>query len=386
MNPFFRKPFMIISSVFLLSLILIYALLFHGFAAKWHWNNENASQLSSYPYSRYDWRTLFTAPSGLLIKTETDSGAYGVDPYGQLYRQNNLREYTLYFSDKAGMRYITQGEGSLYNVYCVSEKCILFTDKGRRIFDLTTFTLSDLIEWQNNNNSRYFHYPSALIGGKLLFSQSSNQLVLADNNAIMMSLDEGQTWPNSIDTASLVKQYYAENFGEFTQFHYAVTGDLLLIFYNHHYTTNTLEMTYNLVNKTVTQTRWLPIRIIEVAQNQQGELYFIAKQASRELYSIIHYQADGALVPLYESGYKSLSQLKISRDYLLVNKGINDDEVAMVFSLKSKDYTYHQKITDDMLFNPALSRFVQLIDNYGDKENVLTVGKPLKYRYAMMNE
>ena len=117
MNPFFRKPFIIITSLFILSLLLFYGVLFHGFASKWQWKNESSSELSSYPYSHYDWRNTFYASSGILIKTESDRGRYDVDIYGRLHRQDNQRKYTLYFSDKEGLRFVSQGQGSFYNAY-----------------------------------------------------------------------------------------------------------------------------------------------------------------------------------------------------------------------------------------------------------------------------
>lgn len=384
MNPFFRKPFIIITSLFILSLLLFYGVLFHGFASKWQWKNENSAELSSYPYSRYDWRKVFYAASGILIKTESDSGRYDVDIYGRLQRQDNQRKYTLYFSDKEGTRFVSQGQGSFYNAYCVLDKCVLFTEQGRQVVNLAKFILDDLIPWQEANYG-YYRFPLALIGGKLLFSQTTSQLVLVDNKTIQTSLDEGESWEYSINTEDLVKQYYAEDFGEFTQFHYALSGDSLVIFYNHHYTTNTLEITLNLVNKEVTKTRWLPLRVKEVVQNDKGDTYFIAQHASRDLYSIVQRQSDGNLVTFYESGYKYLNDLMISNDDLILNKGRNDDRVTLVFSLKTKDYTSYETVSDDMMFNPALSSFIRLFDNYRDEDTLLLLGERLKYSHALIN-
>ncbi|NBN04982.1 MULTISPECIES: hypothetical protein [Proteus] len=383
MNPFFRKPFIIITSLFILSLVLFYGVLFHGFASKWQWKNENASALSSYPYSRYDWRKTFNSSNGILIKTESDSGRYDVDIYGRLYRQDNQRKYTLYYSDKEGVRFVLQGQGSFYNAYCAFDKCVLFTEQGRQHIDLAEFTVADLIPWQETNDG-YYRFPLALIGGKLLFSQTTSQLILVDNKTILTSLDEGESWEYSVNTEDLVKQYYAEDFGEFTQFHYALSGDSLIIFYNHHYTTNTLEITLNLVNKEVTKTRWLPLRVKEVAQNDKGEIYLIAQQASRDLYSVVQRQADGNLETFYESGYKYLSDLIIINDDLILNKGHNDDKVTLVFALKTKKYTSYEKINDDMMFNPALSSFIRLFDNYSDEDTLLLLGERLKYSHALI--
>ncbi|MGN3439424.1 hypothetical protein ACTFWT_14335 [Proteus penneri] len=383
MNPFFRKPFIIITSLFILSLVLFYGVLFHGFASKWQWKNENASALSSYPYSRYDWRKTFNSSNGILIKTESDSGRYDVDIYGRLYRQDNQRKYTLYYSDKEGVRFVLQGQGSFYNAYCAFDKCVLFTEQGRQHIDLAEFTVADLIPWQETNDG-YYRFPLALIGGKLLFSQTTSQLILVDNKTILTSLDEGESWEYSVNTEDLVKQYYAEDFGEFTQFHYALSGDSLIIFYNHHYTTNTLEITLNLVNKEVTKTRWLSLRVKEVAQNDKGEIYLIAQQASRDLYSVVQRQADGNLETFYESGYKYLSDLIISNDDLILNKGHNDDKVTLVFALKTKKYTSYEKINDDMMFNPALSSFIRLFDNYSDEDTLLLLGERLKYSHALI--
>ncbi|MCK9781118.1 hypothetical protein [Proteus columbae] len=384
MNPFFRKPFIIITSLFILSLLLFYGVLFHGFASKWQWKNENSSELSSYPYSHYNSRKVFYTSSGILIKSESDSGRYDVDIYGRLHRQDNQRKYTLYFSDKEGTRFVSQGKGSFYNAYCVLDKCVLFTQQGRQHIDLAEFTVADLIPWQEANGG-YYRFPLALIGGKLLYSESTSQLVLVDNKTILTSLDEGESWEYSINTEDLVKQYYAEDFGEFTQFHYALSGDSLVIFYNHHYTTNTLEITLNLISKEVTKTRWLPLRVKEVAQNDKGDIYLITQDASRDLYSVVQRQFDGNLVTFYESGYKYLSGLMVSHDYLILNKGYNDDEVTLIFSFKTKDYTYYKKITDDMMFNPALSSFIRLFDHYGDEDTLLLLGERLKYSHTLIN-
>lgn len=292
----------------------------------------------------------------------------------------------LYFADKEGVRFISKGKGSFYNAYCTSEKCVLFTEQGRQTFNLTDFALSDLIPWQDNiRDYGYYRFPLALIGGKMFFSNSTSQLVLADNKTIATSLDEGESWEYSIDTEKLVKQYYAEDFGEFTGFQYAILGDSLLIFYNQHYSVNTLEITLNLVNKEVTKTRWLPIRMTDIAQNQQGDIYFIASHASRDLYSIYQYQTDGDLKTIYESGYKYLSDLKVSNDLLLVNQGRGDDEITLIFDFKMKTMSYRQRTTDDMMFNPALSTFIRFFDNYNDKETLLLLGERLKYSQSSIH-
>lgn len=386
MNPFFRKPFIIITSLFILIILLIYGVLFHGFVSQWQWQNEDSSVLSSHPYSRYDWQAEFNAPNGLLIKIESDNSQYEVDAYGRLYRQSNPRKHRLYFSDKEGVRFISQAEGSFYNAYCVTEKCLLFTEQGRQTINLADFKLSDVVPWQENNRGYGYHrFPLALIGGQLLFSESTSQLILADNKTITASSDEGESWEYAITTEDLVKQYYAEDFGEFTQFHYAISGDLLHIFYNQHYAINTLAITLNLVNKEVTQTRWLPIRVIDVAQNQQGNIYFIARHASRDLYSIFQYQTNGNLRTIYESGYKYLRALKVSNDHLLFNQGRGDDEITLTFDFKMKALINRQRISDDMMFNPALSRFIRFFDNYGDQETLLLLGERLKYSQSPIN-
>lgn len=60
-------------------------------------------------------------------------------------------------------------------------------------------------------------------------------------------------------------------FGQFTRFNYAISGDSLLIWYNNDLKVNTLEVTLNLITQKVTNTRWLPLRVQEVAQNKQGD-------------------------------------------------------------------------------------------------------------------
>lgn len=138
------------------------------------------------------------------------------------------------------------------------------------------------------------------------------------------------------------------------------------------------------MNKEVTKTRWLPLRVKEVAQNDKGEIYLIAQQASRDLYSVVQRQADGNLETFYESGYKYLSDLIISNDDLILNKGHNDDKVTLVFALKTKKYTSYEKINDDMMFNPALSSFIRLFDNYSDEDTLLLLGERLKYSHALI--
>ena len=38
-----------------------------------------------------------------------------------------------------------------------------------------------------------------------------------------------------------------------------------------------------------------------------------------------------------------------------------------------------------MMFNPALSSFVRLFDNYGDEDTLLLLGERLKYSHTSIN-
>lgn len=388
MNPLLRKSFIIITSLFIISIILVYGVLFKGFTSKWTWEDVDSSDLSSlFRYSYYDMQKVFTAPNGVLITHESESSQYNSSPYSSLYRSREPKEYTLFFSDKQGLYYIAKGKGDIYNAVCLKEQCILFFYEGRRIINLTDFSIGELIPWDEQlQNDR--KYPLALIGGKLFFSPKTSQLILVDNKEIAISEDEGESWSVVTKTEDLVKQYYAENFGQFTTFNYAVLGDSLLIWYNNDLKVNTLEVTLNLITKKVTNTRWLPLRVQEVAQNKQGDIYFISLHPSRELYSIIHYLPDGKLKTVYESGYKYLGEPMLSDSQLLVKRDRGDFTNIMILDLNTQKYTV-KRIMDryeGALFNPALSAFIRfndaLYNDYDDSKEAKP-GDSLKYSYTV---
>ncbi|WP_167348700.1 hypothetical protein, partial [Proteus myxofaciens] len=205
---------------------------------------------------------------------------------------------------------------------------------------------------------------------------------------IAISEDEGESWSVVTKTEDLVKQYYAEDFGQFTTFNYVVLGDSLLIWYNNDLKVNTLEVTLNLITKKVTNTRWLPLRVQEVAQNKQGDIYFISLHPSRELYSIMHYLPDGKLKTVYESGYKYLGEPMLSDSQLLVKRDRGDFTNIMILDLNTQKYTV-KRIMDKYegaLFNPALSAFIRFNDalyNDYDDSREAKPGDSLKYSYTV---
>ncbi|OAT45465.1 hypothetical protein M997_3014 [Proteus hauseri ATCC 700826] len=382
MNPFLRKTFIIVTGLFILSLLLCYGLLFNGFEKKWQWEQPSIGNLSDHNIENYSWKQHFNSPVGILIKAESDNYRYEVDINRNVYRQNTPKEYALYFSDKQGVRFITKSsEETFYNAYCTAERCIIFFNKGRKFIDLNKFTISKLEFYSNDPNKT----PISLIGGKIFGSESTSQLILADNSHIYFSENEGLSWQNEINVEALMKQYYAEDFGQFTSLNYALSEDSLLIWYNNDLTANTLELTLDLVNKNITQSRWLPIRIRQVAQNEKGEIYFIALSASRELFSIVRYQTDGQLTTLLENGYTYLDDMIVNNDYILVNNSHGDDRQLLIIDLETQQKQYRKKIDRYSIFNPALSEFIRFPEQYTVEQSFLLLGERVKYQYAPIN-
>ncbi|OAT18086.1 hypothetical protein M983_3249 [Proteus myxofaciens ATCC 19692] len=138
----------------------------------------------------------------------------------------------------------------------------------------------------------------------------------------------------------------------------------------------------------MTNTRWLPLRVQEVAQNKQGDIYFISLHPSRELYSIMHYLPDGKLKTVYESGYKYLGEPMLSDSQLLVKRDRGDFTNIMILDLNTQKYTV-KRIMDKYegaLFNPALSAFIRFNDalyNDYDDSREAKPGDSLKYSYTV---
>ena len=380
MNPFLRKPFIIASGLFVLSSLLCYGLLFHGFEQKWQWKQPDVANLSDHNIENYSWKQHFNSPVGVLIKAESDSYRYEVDINWNLYRQNTPKEYALYFADKQGVRFVSKSSDEVfYNAYCSAKKCIVFFNKGRQLIDLTDFSISKIELYSNDINNT----PLSLIGGKIHGSDSTSQLVLTDNRHIYFSKNEGLSWEDQINVETLVKQYYAEDFGQFTSFNYAISGHSLLIWYNNDLAANTLELTLDLVNKEVTQSRWLPMRVRNVAQNEKGDIYFIALSASRELYSIVRYEVNGKLTTLFENGYTYLDDIIVNNDYILVNNSHSDDRQLLIIDLKTQQRQYRATVDQYAIFNPALSEFVRFPEQqYSTEPQFLLFGERVKYEYV----
>ena len=302
--------------------------------------------------AHYDLIDSYPAQDGalLLISKRSERGAYN-SFYG--WAANYLSQ--VLFSGPQGLQMLGELDESIHNAVCGGQECVLFLSKGRRLVDVKQGTIGALIPWPEGDDNR----PS-FIGGKLVALPGKRALYLISTEGVFYSPDFGAHWRQTLNLPALLEARQLLGFerGEedsptayasgkrksIPEIFTAVDGDRVLFWMNPVLGSGALHIAVNGKTGEVAEPHWLTVRVTESAQAPDGGIYLIAQTLERGLYQLLHYQSDGQLKVLLETGDKSLYQLWAGNDKLVTQTDNGDARLSLIFDLRSSDVRYRQPL------------------------------------------
>lgn len=373
MNPFLSKRFILLTLVFALSLLLTFFIFVR--------DNTVARQIQKYQENgaaigNYDWANTFQTENGILIVTQkSQSSNYYYSSYNP-YAYAREYDYQVLFADNQGVRFITRGDNSFYNAVCERKKCVLFLRDGYQSIDLTTLSASELIPWEDKSGGQF----SALITGKIYQSKNYPAYIVASNEKIFVSHNKGMTWEHFMDVRELAQSLYPEEIDSRSEFMYATYRDKVVMWYSYGHQMGSLEVVMDIPTKQVVSSKWLPVRINEAAQNLNGDIFVIAQEPSRKLFSLMQYQTNGSFKLLAETGYNHLSSLRVGKHGVAVSESGSGSSQLLMVDLQTNEISHRPELPMyKAVFNGIDKSFIELDSVYSDDVE-LTEGTPVFYQ------
>lgn len=378
MNPFLSKRFLALTFIFLLSLLFTLFIFIRGGTDDWQWqnHNENSSAIGS-----YDFVTTFPTEKGMLIiaqKSSRSSYYYSsYNPYiNNPYASTNEYDYQILFADSQGVHFISYGDQSFYNAVCERTQCLVMLRDGYRTINLTNFSVSELIPWGDRPSALF----STLIMGKIYQSKNSPRYVAADNEQIFISADKGITWEHFMNVRELAKSLFPEEIDGNSNFSYATYRDKIVMWYSYGSQMGSLEVIMDIPTKQVVSSKWLPVRINESAQNLNGDIFVIAQEPSRRLFSLMQFHTNGSFELLAESGYNNLHSLKVGNEGLIVSNTVRGSQQYLMMDIATKVIRYRPEYPlYNKIYNMADQSLIEIESSYSNESN-LTKGTSVIYQ------
>lgn len=373
MNPFLSKRFMLLTALFSLSLLTTFFIFVQDGTAAWQVQNH---QKKGTAISDYDWANTFQAENGTLIVTQKSlSSNYYYSTYNS-YSYAREYDYQVLFADNQGVRFITRGDSSFYNAVCEKKQCLLFLRDGYQTIDLATLSASNVMPWKDKSGVQF----SGLITGKIYQTKNYPAYIVANNEKIFVSQDKGMTWEHFMDVRNLVQSLYPEEIDSRSEFVYAMYRDKVVMWYSYGHQMGSLEVVMDIPTKQVISTKWLPVRINEASQNLNGDIFVIAQEPSRKLFSLMQYQTNGSFKLITETGYNYLSSLKVGKQGVVVSESVRGSLQFLTMDLQTNEISHRPELPMyKIIFHGVDNAFIELDSVYsGDVD--LTEGTAVSYQ------
>ncbi|ENR5390572.1 hypothetical protein PWM41_001277 [Providencia rettgeri] len=372
MNPFLSKRFLILTFIFALSLLFTLFVFIRGGTEDWQWQNHNENSVA---IGSYDFATTFPSEKGMLIiaqKSSRSSYYYSYSPYETLSEY----DYQILFADNQGVHFITYGDQSFYNAVCERNECLIMLRDGYRTINLTNFSVSELIPWGDRPSSLF----STLIMGKIYQSKGSPFYVVADNENIFISADKGMVWEHFMNVRDLAKSLFPEEISGNSNFSYATYRDKIVMWYSYGNQMGSLEVIMDIPTKQVISSKWLPVRINESAQNRHGDIFVVAQEPSRRLFSLMQFQTNGDFEVIVESGYNHLNSLKVGNQGVIVSNSVRGSQQYLMMDIATKEIRYRPEFPlYNKIYNMADQSLIEIESTYSNEGN-LTKGVQVSYQ------
>lgn len=375
MNPFLSRRFLFLSLVFALSLVFTFVVFVCDSTVDWQRENHNENNS---PIGNYDFVTTFPAENGILIIAQKSGRSnYYYSSYNT-YMPSSEYDNQILFADNKGVHFITYSDQSVYNAVCERKQCLIMFADGYQTINLTDFSVSELTPWGKSPSELF----STLIMGKIYQPKNTPVYVAADNQNIFISADKGITWEHFINVRDLAKSLYPEEIQDNSNFSYATYRDKVVMWYSYGNQMGSLEVILDIPTKQVVSSKWLPVRINEAAQNLKGDIFVIAQEPSRRLFSLMQFHSNGNFELIAESGYNNLHSLNVGNQGLIVSNSGSGSQQYLMMDMATKEIHYRPELPlYNKVFNGADPSFIEIESTYSNERN-LTKGAQVSYQSA----
>lgn len=368
MNPLLSKRFVILTVVFVVCVVVTIAFHFRGNASAWIWENNNQKMGSE--IANFDWVKTFPTDQGMLIVVQRSqsSGYYSYSPYNIPARDYS---YQVLLANKTGIHYIGKGNHSFYNAACNKVECTLIFNDGSRVVNLADYSIAEMEPWQEQYGEQY----STLIIGKILNTPDDQTYLVVSNSDLFKTTDKGRTWQLFGNVRDLVKLYYPEELVDNSHFLFATQKNKLIVWFSYGNNMGSLEITIDSRTGKVLGNKWLPLRINEVEQSPKGDIYAIAQEPSRKLFSLLQFQDNGEFSVVTENGYSQLYGLQVSNQTALLNEKWRGQQGYLLVDVKNNQLTHRADLNEyDKTFNSVDNTFIKLGNSYLDDVEITNGG------------
>lgn len=373
MNPFLSKRFLLLTVIFVISLLSTFFIFVRGGAIAWQIENHQ-EEGSAIAY--YDWASTFQTENGILIVTQKSQSSNYYSSYNPYAYAAREYDYQVLFADNQGVRFITRGDKSFYNAVCERKQCLLFLRDGYQTIDLTTLSASKVMPWEDKSGVQF----AGLITGKIYQSKNYPVYVVANNEKIFISQDKGMTWEHFMDVRDLAKSLYPEEIDSRSEFTFATYRDKVVMWYSYGHQMGSLEVVMDIPSKQVVSSKWLPVRINEAAQNLNGDIFVIAQEPSRKLFSLMQYETNGSFKSLAETGYNYLSSLKVGKQGLAVTESVRGSTQLLTMDIQTNEISHRSDLPMyKTVFNGADKSFIELESMYSEDIEIME-GSSVSYQ------
>nr|WP_282563940.1 hypothetical protein [Providencia rettgeri] len=373
MNPFLSKRFLFLALVFALSLAFTFIIFIRTGTVDWQWKNHNEN---SFPIGSYDFVTTFPAENGMLVVAKKSGRSnYYYSSYNT-YMPSSEYDNQILFADNNGVHFITHSDQSFYNAVCERKQCLMMFSDGYQKINLTDFSVSEFTPWSKKTGKLF----STLIMGKIYLSKSSPFYVVADNENIFISADKGMTWEHFINVRDLAKSLYPEEIEGNSNFSYATYRDKIVMWYSYGNQMGSLEVIMDIPTKQVISSKWLPVRINESAQNRNGDIFVVAQEPSRRLFSLMQFHTNGNFEVIAESGYNHMNSLEVGNQGLIVSNIVRGSQQYLMMDFATKEIRYRPQFPlYNKIYNMADQSLIEIESTYSN-ESKLTKGAQVSYQ------
>ncbi|MEY0231268.1 hypothetical protein [Providencia manganoxydans] len=358
MNPFLSKRFIILTIAFITCLVATIAFHFRGNAASWTWENKKIGS----EIANFDWVKTFPTDQGMLIVVQRSQRA-SYYSYSRYNIPSHDYSYQVLLANKTGIHYIGKGNHSFYNAACNKAECTLIFNDGSRVLNLADYSITDMEPWQEPYGEQY----STLIIGKILNTPNDQTYLVVSNSDLFKTTDKGRTWQLFGNVRDLVKLYYPEKLVDNSHFLFATQKNKLIVWFSYGNNMGSLEITINSETGKILGNKWLPLRINEVEQSPNGDIYAIAQEPSRKLFSLLQFQDNGEFSVVTENGYSQLYGLQVSNQTALLNETWRGEQGYLLVDVKDNQLTHRAELNEyDKTFNSVDNTFIKLGNSYLD--------------------
>lgn len=375
MNPFLSRRFLFLSLVFALILVFTFVVFVRDSTVDWQRKNYNEN---SAPIGSYDFATTFPAENGMLIVAQKSGRSnYYYSSYNT-YMPSSEYDNQILFADNQGVHFITYSDQSFYNAVCERKQCLMMFSDGYQTVNLTDFSVSEFTPWSKKPGELF----STLIMGKIYQSKNAPVYVAADNQNIFTSADKGVTWKHFINVRDLAKSLFPEEIEGNSNFAYATYRDKIVMWYSYGNQMGSLEVILDIPTKKIISSKWLPVRINEAVQNLKGDIFVIAQEPSRRLFSLMQFHTNGNFELVAESGYNNLHSLNVGSQGLIVSSSGNGSQQYLMMDFATKEIRYRPELPlYNKIFNGENQSFIEIEGTYSNERDLIR-GAQISYQSA----